>query len=132
MVPVIAAATSAGWKENETPTPEQVEAAARALHELDVSDHERARLDEPEWEQHREEYERTVGAALAAASGEASDTALSSWVYCAQHLTPHASGWCTVSNQQKLRLNAITRDEAYTEAKQLGLRFANDPPPASY
>lgn len=37
------------------------------------------------------------------------------WIYCAQHLRPHTTGWCTVSNDQKTLLKATTDKEAYVE-----------------
>lgn len=34
----------------------------------------------------------------------AEDELLGPWVYCAQHLRPHESGWCTVSLRDKVGL----------------------------
>lgn len=48
------------------------------------------------------------------------------WVYCKQHLRPHVTGWCTVSNKDKIALNAKTRDEAYAEARIRGLKIYDD------
>lgn len=58
------------------------------------------------------------------------DTAFGTeWVYCGQHLRPHATGWCTVSNGDKLPLFTPTGDfdEAYSNARaeceSLGLKL---------
>lgn len=28
------------------------------------------------------------------------------WVYCDQHMAPHMTGWCTVGNRHKIKLEA--------------------------
>lgn len=45
------------------------------------------------------------------------------WVYCDQHLRPHVTGWCTVSNRHKTPLKATTRDAAYEECVHLGFKI---------
>lgn len=42
-------------------------------------------------------------------------------VYCGQHLRPHFTGWCSVGNDQKIPLKAMTHEEAYAECKDKGL-----------
>ncbi len=54
---------------------------------------------------------------------EMSDAELGEWVYCSQHLRPHTTGWCTVSNEDKVPLAAKTRGEAYAECRAKGLRL---------
>jgi hypothetical protein len=39
------------------------------------------------------------------------------WVYCDQHMRPHMTGWCTVGNRNKFKLNATTQEEAYSECQ---------------
>lgn len=43
------------------------------------------------------------------------------FVYCDQHLRPHATGWCTVSLKHKQKLDAENIQDAYAEceAKEL-------------
>jgi hypothetical protein len=43
------------------------------------------------------------------------------WVYCSQHMRPHTTGWCTVSNKNKIRLEATNAEAAYAECEQKGL-----------
>lgn len=45
------------------------------------------------------------------------------WVYCAQHLRPHLTGWCTVHVDQKTPLEAKTQDQAFAECVQRGLKL---------
>ena len=40
------------------------------------------------------------------------------WIYCNQHLRPHLTGWCTVSNRNKVKLDAQDDVAAYAECKQ--------------
>lgn len=56
---------------------------------------------------------------------EAEDIALGKYVYCAAHVRPHTSGWCTVPAREKLGLLADTEDEAYAEVKWLRLPIYN-------
>lgn len=49
------------------------------------------------------------------------DEKLGTYVYCAQHVGPHVTGWCSVGNDQKLGLPATNLDEAYEWVKFLGL-----------
>lgn len=42
------------------------------------------------------------------------------YVYCKQHLNPHKTGWCTVSVDEKIKLNAKDLKEAFDECKKLG------------
>ena len=37
------------------------------------------------------------------------------WIYCSQHMRPHMTGWCTVANQDKVKLDATGEEEAHTE-----------------
>lgn len=46
------------------------------------------------------------------------------WIYCAQHLRPHTTGWCTVSNREKQFLHAETEAEAIEECNARGLPVA--------
>lgn len=43
------------------------------------------------------------------------------WIYCAQHLRPHLTGWCSVPVSQKLGLGVSTEKEAYAKCALLGL-----------
>jgi hypothetical protein len=52
---------------------------------------------------------------------EANDTQLGTYVYCASHIRPHTSGWCTVPTSQKIGLLAATMDEAFELTRHLGL-----------
>jgi hypothetical protein len=45
---------------------------------------------------------------------------MGTWVYCRQHLRPHATGWCTVGPEDKEPLRATTREEAYAEVRANG------------
>jgi hypothetical protein len=47
-------------------------------------------------------------------------------VYCASHLRPHSTGWCTVDNVQKVPLVATEPAEAIKEARQLGFTIYGD------
>lgn len=42
------------------------------------------------------------------------------FVYCTQHLSAHATGWCTVSNMCKIPLEAKTIEEAFRECEAKG------------
>lgn len=42
------------------------------------------------------------------------------WVYCSQHMRPHMTGWCTVENHNKARLEATTQEDAYEECRRRG------------
>jgi hypothetical protein len=44
------------------------------------------------------------------------------WVYCLQHLRPHLTGWCTVSDRDKIALDAIDGVAAYNECDSKGLK----------
>lgn len=48
------------------------------------------------------------------------------WVYCSQHCKPHQTGWCSVSNRDKLGLGLSgnappTAQLAYEKCRQFGL-----------
>ena len=43
------------------------------------------------------------------------------WIYCNQHLRPHQTGWCTVSNRNKTKLEFTP-----TGDHQLDARTADD------
>lgn len=57
------------------------------------------------------------------------DVDLGPWVYCFQHLAPHASGWCTVDVREKVGLGAFlgSFDTQYQAAiekcRRLGLKL---------
>jgi hypothetical protein len=48
------------------------------------------------------------------------------WVYCASHLRPHETGWCTVHNDQKTPLEARAYKEAFAECRAKGLKIYGD------
>lgn len=50
------------------------------------------------------------------------------WVYCAQHLRPHTTGWCTVSTRQKVLLDAKTDKDAYQECIDKDFPIYNSTP----
>ena len=59
------------------------------------------------------------------------DAAMGEWVYCAAHLRPHRTGWCTVPARDKTPLETTgTGSEAvqaaYAECRQRGLRLYED------
>lgn len=39
------------------------------------------------------------------------------WVYCAQHMKPHQTGWCTISPRDKIGLGVDTADAAYAKCR---------------
>ncbi len=45
------------------------------------------------------------------------------WVYCSQHLRPHTTGWCSVSNSDKIPLIAESMGEAYIECARMQLHI---------
>lgn len=45
------------------------------------------------------------------------------YVYCKQHMRPHGTGWCTVSPDNKVLLDATERDAAYEEARAKGFKI---------
>lgn len=47
------------------------------------------------------------------------------WVYCAQHLRPHETGWCTVGTDQKTPLAAKTYSDAHLECRQRGFTLCS-------
>lgn len=48
------------------------------------------------------------------------------WIYCDQHMRPHLTGWCTVSNRNKVALKATTQNEAYAECRERGFDLYSD------
>jgi hypothetical protein len=50
-------------------------------------------------------------------NNKAGDEHLGAFVYCRQHVGPHSTGWCTVSADDKIPLNAKNIEEAYAECK---------------
>jgi len=56
------------------------------------------------------------------------DLILGEWVYCAQHLRAHQSGWCTVGLEDKVGLGPFTgqselqRQKATEKCVRLGLK----------
>lgn len=57
------------------------------------------------------------------------DTVLGAWVYCAQHLRPHRSGWCSVGVEDKVGLGSFPGTEqeqgaaAASKCRRLGLKL---------
>jgi hypothetical protein len=57
------------------------------------------------------------------------DLIFGKWVYCAQHLAAHRTGWCTVGNGEKLGLGDFPGSEheqgvaAFQKCKRLGLKI---------
>lgn len=51
---------------------------------------------------------------------ESCDSEMGEFVYCHQHLRPHGTGWCTVSNRDKTPLLAETVEDAYAEVRAAG------------
>ena len=45
------------------------------------------------------------------------------WVYCKSHVRPHTTGWCTVHVDDKVPLDATTREAAYAEARAKGFKI---------
>ena len=45
------------------------------------------------------------------------------WIYCSQHMRYHMTGWCTVSNSNKIALEAKSAEEAHTECAVRGLKL---------
>jgi hypothetical protein len=45
------------------------------------------------------------------------------WVYCAGHLRPHQTGWCTVGIRDKVALGVDNAKDAYEKCKRLGLKI---------
>ena len=42
------------------------------------------------------------------------------YVYCSQHMRPHTTGWCTVSNRNKTKLAARNFEDALKECEKRG------------
>lgn len=42
------------------------------------------------------------------------------WVYCASHVLPHMTGWCSVPAKRKTLLNAMNREDAIRECQEKG------------
>lgn len=54
------------------------------------------------------------------------DEIFGDWVYCRQHLRPHETGWCTVSNDDKLGLGIEgktidSQRKAYAKCRRMEL-----------
>lgn len=45
------------------------------------------------------------------------------WVYCKSHVRPHTTGWCTVRVDDKVLLDAKTREEAIAESRSKGFKI---------
>jgi hypothetical protein len=45
------------------------------------------------------------------------------WIYCDQHMAAHMTGWCTVSNSNKIRLDASNGNDARAECERKGLKL---------
>ena len=59
------------------------------------------------------------------------DLIFGDWCYCRQHLRPHETGWCTVSNNEKVGLGISGHTEqsmraAYAKCRDFGLKCGND------
>ena len=54
---------------------------------------------------------------------KAGDEHMGYYVYCASHLRPHSTGWCTVDPSNKIRLAATNYDDAAEECDRLGLHI---------
>lgn len=60
------------------------------------------------------------------------DKVFGDWVYCAEHLNPHRTGWCTVRNDRKLGLGPFSgnedeqRRQAAEKCRSLGLKLFED------
>jgi hypothetical protein len=48
------------------------------------------------------------------------------FVYCASHLRPHLTGWCTVPLTEKVRLHALNYEEANDQCRRLKLPLFED------
>jgi hypothetical protein len=48
------------------------------------------------------------------------------WIYCDQHMRPHMTGWCTVSNRNKTLLKATEQVGAYKECLERGFELYDD------
>jgi len=48
------------------------------------------------------------------------------FVYCNQHMGVHKTGWCTVSNRNKVKLDATTYDVAADECRAKGYELYSD------
>lgn len=46
-------------------------------------------------------------------------------VYCRQHMKPHATGWCGVSNRDKIGLGVASMAEACAKCEAWGLKIYN-------
>lgn len=42
------------------------------------------------------------------------------WVYCRAHVRAHQTGWCGVSNRDKVGLGVTTAQEAYAKCREWG------------
>ena len=40
------------------------------------------------------------------------------YVYCRQHLRPHMTGWCSVNNNQKIKLESKNEIDAFIECQE--------------
>lgn len=47
-------------------------------------------------------------------------------VYCTKHLRPHSTGWCSVPPSGKVKLDALTVEEAYAECRSKGFALYED------
>ena len=56
------------------------------------------------------------------------DFGWNAWVYCEAHVGPHETGWCSVPNDQKIKLDATTRADAYEECRRRGLVIHGEDP----
>jgi hypothetical protein len=54
------------------------------------------------------------------------DEHMGKFVYCAQHMAPHSTGWCTVSVEQKVSLTATDLDTAQIECRAKNLPLHAD------
>jgi hypothetical protein len=68
-----------------------------------------------------ESERRLLAKWLYAAEKPAGDEHLGTFVYCASHLRPHSTGWCSVDPDHKVCLTATTIETAYAEVARYGL-----------
>lgn len=47
-------------------------------------------------------------------------------IHCNSHGRPHYTGWCTVPNREKVKLNSTTLEEAADECRVSGLWMYHD------
>ncbi len=98
-------------------------------------ENETADLRQQRDEEHAEKSEladrlKDIAAILASPlKGETSDAAAfgrDAWVYCSQHMRPHATGWCSVSPRDKVGLGVTDAKAAYEKCRAWGFPLYED------